>query len=381
MKLKSLALGIVIILLLSTNQNSFAISATIRGNLPSVLPEASGVDFNGDNCFWSHNDRGGSNKIYRVSNTGTLKQTVVINGATNYDWEDITHNASRTTMYIGDFGNNYFDRKNLKIYKFAYPTSTTTSVTASVINFSYPDQRKFPSPWKNFDAEAFFHYNNKLYIFTKGDGTAIGYTKLYTVPDAPGTYIATLIDSFHVNSRVTSAAISPDEKSVVLITNTLVFLFKGFSGSNIFNGQCTKISIAGSWTQKEGVTFSTSSYIYLVDEGSPSRLYTIDLASYMAPPARLASEETSTDIIDSKLKVSAFPNPANSSLTFQTGEKFEKVELIITDLSGQIVKQEIFMNPDDKIQIDSDNMKSGMYAVRIIGDNRKDATLMVSIIH
>src|SRR5205085_1424476 len=103
--------------------------------------------------YWTLDDAGGSNKIFRVNATAALRQTVTITGATNSDWEDLTHNTTRTKMYIGDFGNNYFDRRNIKIYKVPYPTSSTTTLIPSVINFSYPDQKKFPSPWKNFDVE------------------------------------------------------------------------------------------------------------------------------------------------------------------------------------------------------------------------------------
>ena len=65
-------------------------------------------------------------------------------------------------------------------------------------------------PWMNFDAEGFFQRNGLLYIFSKSDGSAVGYTKLYTIPDQPGTYTATLIDSFYTNDRITSADINSD---------------------------------------------------------------------------------------------------------------------------------------------------------------------------
>ncbi len=358
---------------------TYAITATVRGNLPSSVREASGVDYNGTD-FWTHNDSG-TNKIYKVGSTGSLKQTVVVSGATCRNWEDITHNASRTSMFIGDFGNNNFDRTNLKIYKISTPSSSTTAVTASVINFSYPDQKQFPAKWKNFDSEAFFHYDGKLYIFTKGDGSAIGYTKMYTVPDAPGTYSAKLVDSFYVNSRITGAAISPDTKSVTLISNTKIFLFKNFSGTNFFNGSCTKISISGSWTQKEGVSYSTNTKIYLVDEGSPGRLYSVDLSSYFSPVQRLESPEENTENPDTKFTFNAFPNPASSFVNIQTGETFSSLEIIITNLAGQIARREIIQNSPETLQLETEGLEPGMYVIRIIGDNRKEATLRLSVVH
>jgi len=363
----------------SFTMKTFAITATVRCNIPSAIKEASGVDYNGSD-FWTHND-GGSNKIYRFNSSGSLRQTLEISGATNRDWEDITHSSDGSSMFIGDFGNNNFDRTNLKIYKFPYPSSSSTIRTASSINFSYPDQRQFPSKWKNFDAEAFFHYDGKLYIFTKGEGSAIGYTKMYSVPDSPGTYSAKLVDSFYVNSRITGAAISPDAKSVTLISNTKIYLFKNYSGTDFFGGQCTKISISGSWTQKEGVTYSSSSNLYIVDEGSPGKLYSVNISSYFSQAARMESPDEPAEAIDTKFNFSAFPNPANSHVIIQTEEKFENVEILIMNLSGQIIQHEIFVNPDEKIRIETEALKPGIYVVRMLGDNRKDLSLRLSITH
>jgi hypothetical protein len=382
MRLKTITIRGIIMSVLSLvffTLKSNAITASVKCTLPSALHEASGIDYNGTD-FWTHNDNG-SNKIFRISTTGSLRQTLTITGATNRNWEDITHNATHTMMYIGDFGNNNFDRTNLRIYKIATPSSTATSTTCSVINFRYPDQHQFPAKWKNFDAEAFFHHNNKLYIFTKGDGNATGYTKLYTVPDASGTYVATLVDSFEVNSRITGAAISSDEKSVTLISNTKIFLFRDFTGTNIFNGRFTMIPIAGSWTQKEGVSFKTGTTIYMVDEGSPGHLYSVDLSSYISPIQRLESPEDNATPEDNKFTISAFPNPANSVVNIQPEEKFSSIEILITNLSGQIVRRELLDNPAEIIQIQTEDLTQGIYVIRIVGDNKKESTSRLSVVH
>lgn len=385
MKSKSLLLisGIIVsqVILSSFLMESDAITAVVRGSLPAVINEASGLEFSGGSDFWSHDDHGGSNKIYRIGNTGTLKQAVTISGATNTDWEDITHNSTRANMFIGDFGNNYFDRRNLKIYKIPYPSASTgSSVTASVINFSYPDQHKFPSPWKNFDVEGFFHLNGKLYLFTKGDGNAIAYTKMYKLPDAPGTYVATLVDSFYVNGRITGAAISPDGKSAVLISNTQIHLFRNFTGNNIFTGQHSKITIAGSWTQKEGVTFFSNTLIYLDDEGVPghNHLYSVDLSAYIITPRLSAPATIEEPVVTTK--ISAYPNPANSFVFIQTGETFSHVEVVISNLSGQVMKQIVIENPEQNIRLETEMLPSGIYAVQMSGDFRKVMSVLISVV-
>ena len=386
MKVKSLLLILGIIysqfILSSFQMMTFAISATVRGDLPGSLSESSSLDFDGEKDFWSNNDAGGSNKIYRIGKTGGLKQSITISGSTNYDWEDLTHDASRTHMFIGDFGNNYYTRQNLRIYRIPYPTSETGStVTPSIIKFSYPDQKKFPSPWKNFDAEGFFSLNNKLYLFTKAEGSAIKYTKMYRLPDKPGTYVATLIDSFYVNSRITGAAISPDGKSAVLISNTQIFLFRNFIDDNIFTGQFYKIPIAGSWTQKEGVSFYSNSLIYISEEGSPGQnhLYTVDLTPYIITP-RLAAppkiEESNLNI-----KISAYPNPSNTFVFLHNDEVFSHAEVEITNLIGQVVNHFVFENPDQNIRLETEYLPAGIYSIKMIADYRKQMSVLISVAH
>ena len=99
-----------------------AVNTTVMGDLPSQLVECSGVDFTGGASFWTHNDGYGDNNLYKVSNTGALSRTVNVIGAVNSDWEDLTHDYSRTYMFIGDFGNNACDRTNLHIYRTPYPS-------------------------------------------------------------------------------------------------------------------------------------------------------------------------------------------------------------------------------------------------------------------
>src|SRR5829696_8266124 len=120
---------------------------TVRTNLNSTLAETSGVQWAG-NSLWSFNDGGGAAAIYRVDTvTGAILQTVNLEGATNMDWEDIGFDG--TDFYIGDFGNNFGGRTDLKIYKFpffaipdpiGYSTVTIPSSDIKVINFSYSDQ-------------------------------------------------------------------------------------------------------------------------------------------------------------------------------------------------------------------------------------------------
>ena len=372
MKSKSFQIIIIIYLLIVANAN--AIIPTVIGSVSSVH-EASGLDFSGSS-YWTHNDGYGDNKLYKLSSSGVLSRTVTITNATNNDWEDITSDEQKADMYIGDFGNNNCNRTNLKIYKIPYPSSTSSnSLTASVIRFSYPDQTRFPARWMNFDVEAFFHHDGKLFLFTKADGNAIGYSKLYTVPDQPGTYVADFIDSFPLSGRITGANVSPDGRSAVLISNTRIYLFSNFTGDNVFNGDYTKIKMDGGWTQKEGVCFNSPTSIYLIDEGSSNKLYSVSLSPYMRNGSEnpVAEPENSSSFISENI----YPNPAASYFNIRNTGDFENAIFALTDISGKLISNFTMTKMDEEIQINIEQFPAGIYFVQMIADNKRKGTARI----
>lgn len=371
------------IILLLISLGASAITPAVRGTLPSVLRESSGLaNVSGQGSgFWSHNDGYGDENLYRVVNSGGLQQTIEVLGAVNRDWEDLTMDQSGTYMFIGDFGNNNCDRTNLKVYRIPNPSTISgSSVTAEAINFSYPDQTSFPSPWMNFDVESFFHFDGKLYLFTKTDGSAIGYTKMYSLPDQPGTYVATLVDSFYTNDRTTSADISPDGKSVILIANSRIHLFKDFTGDNFFGGNHTLISISGSWTQKEAISFNGNHEIFMSDEdnGSGAKLYSIDMTPWIPMPTT-----TSISKMNSSEEFDVYPNPANTFFTaqFTTSERINNSELQLFDLTGQLVRKVTGNAGTSVLRMETATLPAGVYFYKLFTDAREVRTARLVISH
>lgn len=354
-----------------------AVSATVKGSLPSQVAESSGLDFTGGSSFWTHNDGYGDNNLYKVSNTGMLTRTVTVTGAINQDWEDLAHDAGRNYMFIGDFGNNNCDRTNLRIYKITHPSLVAgTTVAAQTINFTYPDQNRFPANWLNFDVEAFFHFNGKLYLFTKADGNAVGYTKMYSVPDAPGSYVATLVDSFYTNDRTTSADISPDGKTVILLANSRIHLFRNFNGDKFLNGQHTLISIGGGWTQKEAVSFWSNNEIYLSDEnnGSGNKLYYIDLSPWIPSFTTGINDGIKSDL------PAAFPNPCADAFSIELGNSgLSNTTLQLYDLTGKMVREAVQTPGETSLRMDVQDLTSGVYFYKVLSSGRelKAARLLI----
>ena len=82
--------------------------------LNKIIDETSGLEMV-QNFFITHNDSGGEAALYYLSINGKIEKKRKIDLAKNKDWEDITRD--KKYFYIADSGNNYNNRKDLKIYK------------------------------------------------------------------------------------------------------------------------------------------------------------------------------------------------------------------------------------------------------------------------
>jgi len=219
---------------------------------------------NFSDVFWMHNDSGDKARIFAVRKDGTLikskntndvYQGIEITSAQNQDWEDITVDDTGN-LIIADSGNNRNLRKNLCIYfvKEPNPTEKSSAISYKKIPFHYTDQDSFPSTKMNFDAEAIFWANGKLYLLTKHRSDSL--TKLYrfnTLHEHKSNPL-TPIGTFDIKGLVTAADVSPDGKRLVVLTYTGIWLFETRGKSdNYFNGIISWLPIYAN--QCEGICF------------------------------------------------------------------------------------------------------------------------------
>ena len=246
-------------------------------DLPNFLKEVSGTQtVKNSTLIWMLNDGGNPNKIYGFSTKGKFKKEIIIN-AKNHDWEDLTSD-DLGNLYIGDFGNNRNDRKNLVILKInSKDLSDTKNTDIERIKFQYPNQHKFPPKKKHlyFDTESFFFYNDSIYLFTRSRvKDNYGKTSLYKIPAIKGNHTAEFISEFtfcnELKCSITSAAISPDNKKIVLLTSNTILLFTNFKGEDFFSGKVTQLPLNHK-SQKEGVCFKDDYTLFITDERSHAR--------------------------------------------------------------------------------------------------------------
>jgi hypothetical protein len=267
---------IVVFSLFACQQESESLTTLYA--LPNKLKEVSGIIYSPEtNLLWTLEDRGNANAIYGLDSNGKIERTITIENTENIDWEDITKDKDGN-LYIGDFGNNDNERKDLSIYKIDKNSlATESAIPAYKISFAYPEQKDFP-PKKTemfYDVEGFFEFKNNFYLFTKNrskgfDGTAF----LYKIPNTAGFHQAVLMGEFKTcdnynHCAITAATISPDESKVAVLTHDKVFLFESFEGDNFLNGTKTTLEL-NHFSQKEAASFIDNDRLFIADERSKS---------------------------------------------------------------------------------------------------------------
>ena len=247
------------------------------GKFPNSLSEVSGIATYEKN-LWVIEDNGNKDHIYAVNLNAGLVKNIKVKDAENRDWEDLAKDKNGN-LYIGDFGNNENKRKKLTIYKVPNPElEKGDKIPSEKITFHYPEQKKFP-PKKSgliYDAEAFFHFKEHLYIFTKDRSRPyLGKTLVYRIPDKKGDYKAKLIGEFSLcndkgHCSVTGADISKDGKTIALIGYGYLFLGKNFDVDSISSTKFETIYLKHE-TQIESVCFLNDNTLLIADEQSQTK--------------------------------------------------------------------------------------------------------------
>jgi len=269
------------------HQNSMARGTTVlseKFKLPNKVKESSGL-IKIDGKLWTINDSGGKAELYQIDErTGRIINTIRIKGAYNHDWEALTYDNNY--VYIGDFGNNRGNRRDLKIYKIARgDLKNRKSTRAETINFSYSDQKDFRSrPQKNnFDCEAMVAYHGKLYLFSKNWQDKK--TRLYELSTSAGRHKAYYKDYFNVQGLITDASINRELDILILtsyskLLSVDIWTFTNYNQEKFFKGLSKKLTLNSLTAQVEGVTFIDNYQAYLSSESFSRYIFSFDATLY-----------------------------------------------------------------------------------------------------
>jgi len=246
---------------------------------PEELKENSGMTEYGD-LLWNINDGGNEAAIYgfSVKDTGNY-QKVMLRSAVNTDWEDITQDNGH--LYIGDFGNNMGDRRDLRIYILNKPdlsTSTDTITVAGIINYTYENQTdytpaaNYSTPTTPWDCEAFVVMDDTVILFTKDWQS--NQTSLYTLPAKAGNYTAKFRKKYNISGLVTAAAWSKSKKELLLLGyqnyafTPFISVVPDFSLNNLSFANTKRINFNLPGCQTEGIAYSADGSVFVSCEQS-----------------------------------------------------------------------------------------------------------------
>ena len=331
--------------------------------LPGDLTECSGLAFFNDQ-LWTHLDGGNPDHLIQIDTlTGNDEQTVTIPTADNLDWEDLAEDDEH--IYIGDFGNNFGNRTNLRIFKIKKSDMENGTASPELIEFSYSDQTDFTTAQNanDYDCEAFFYWNGSLHLFSKN---WVNFkTRHYILPATPGVHIAQLKDSLNVQGQITAADISDDGKALLLGYNTstsevFIWLLFDFNGNDLFSGNKRKISLGSALntSQVEGIAFRDSTRGYICSESFsilPPRLLSFDIFQYVDNPVFVFDKKATFNL-------NLFPNPATDLISISFSENIDKNSTIsIFEKSGKLISEINLTIGENKINIDVNHLIAGIY--------------------
>lgn len=221
-----------------------------------------------ENIFWTHNDSGDKARIFAIRKDGTFVKEVILENAKNIDWEDIALDDSGNIV-IADLGNNDNVRKDLTLYFvlepdiFGNPEKEMTVEAYKKIQVTYPDQKEFPPlrKEKNFDCEAVFLAEGKLYFLSKNRGNRK--TKLYRLPNFTDKFqTLELLEEFETDSQVTAADYQNGE--LLVLCYEYLYLFKK-EGEKFLTKNYKKVLIE--LDQCEAICFDGKEFLITNEQG------------------------------------------------------------------------------------------------------------------
>jgi len=266
-----------------------------------------------DNVYWVHNDSDGGARLFAVDGNGQViipdfmtdrfrvGRESVVDGrplwpgtqillSENVDWEDIA--LADGYLFISDMGNNSNARRDLGVYVVEEPNPRAVPATRSLRFYpvEYPEQEFFPGRKWHFDSEALFVFEEKLYFLTKhrvtGEMAAKAGTNLYRLDSnyTDRKNLLTLVGSRTDIVWPTAASVSPDGKSLAILTLDALWLFsKPPVGDDWLSGKLRQIPLPRDRTrQVEAVCWDDLTTLRIANEQRD--LFSFDLTMVDSPP-------------------------------------------------------------------------------------------------
>jgi hypothetical protein len=234
-----------------------------------IIDEASGLadSYANPGFLWVNEDSQRPTAIHLLERNGQYRKKIFIKNVTNRDWEEIAladgPTAGRKYLYIAETGDNDQVYAEYSFYRFEEPmASVDTIFQADVIRFKYPDG--------SHDSEAFFvdPATKDIYVITKREAKSRIY-KIAFPQSTTGLNTASFVVELPYN-MVTAASYS-SQGELIVKNYSEVYYYKrgaGQSVADMFYPGITKLTYAPE-PQGEAVAFAAdnSGYFTISEKG------------------------------------------------------------------------------------------------------------------
>jgi hypothetical protein len=148
--------------------------------------ETSGIAVSQRNpgLLWTHNDSGGDAVLFALNADGSLRGKVRVEGATNYDWEEMTSFEldGKAWLLVADIGDNYAMRKSCVLHLIAEPEVAALAPGQELLlRPEYSIHYIYEDGARDAEALAVDVQERAIYILSKREDTP----RLYRLPLAP----------------------------------------------------------------------------------------------------------------------------------------------------------------------------------------------------
>jgi len=203
----------------------------------SILFEVSGLVASRLNpgYLWVEEDSGNPNEIQLISPMGQIVARFEIEGATNHDWEDIAIGAGPKAgvpyIYLADIGHNKVRFADKVIYRFPEPSLAGMQLPVEgQITEVETIRLQLPDKAQNAEAMLVDSATNELFILSKGEDSVVYKASCPKSQMQPISMSRLFVLPF---KDITSAALSPDGREILVRTYGKLFYYKRRGGETI----------------------------------------------------------------------------------------------------------------------------------------------------
>lgn len=273
-------------------ETGFVVTAILESK---DLDEVSGIQSAAGGLFYLHNDEG-SPSIYVADQDGRHLGKLMIRGAKNRDWEDITRipGDDGPLLVLGDTGDNKARYKTIKLYFVAEPQPSANGTYAREVDLLHKLILRYPDGPRDCEAMAYDPASNMILLMSKRDHPP----RLYGLPlaealqadraelqylgDVPGFRPPTAADILTSKKRgqwisqPTGMDISSDGRRAAVITYRSLYLFERAEGESWAEAFLkTPLEIVGPpGLHDEAVTFGFATLdVFVSTERRPTPVY------------------------------------------------------------------------------------------------------------